>query len=330
MPSNNGSCAKGDLLEVSNLKKYFPILKGVFSRSRDWLKAVDDISFSIGINETFGMVGESGCGKSTTAKVILRLIEPTEGKIFFENKDITNTPEKKLQFYRRSVQVVLQDPWSSLNPRHRVGTIISEPMKNQKIYSKQDEKDRLSEVLELVGLKPGHSSLFPHEFSGGQRQRIAIARALTTNPKLIILDEPISSLDVSIRAQIINLLMKLQEKLGVSYMLIAHDLAVILHMSSKVGVMYSGKMVEYAGGKDLYKYSLHPYTRGLFATAFRHQLCKKELNELLLKGEINNSTNLIMGCQFRPRCNNATAVCSESEPGLREVAHGHLVACHQV
>jgi len=315
------------LLEVRGLKKHFPVRKGVFGRVSGWIKAVDDISFSINKGETFGLVGESGCGKSTTAKLIFLIEPPTSGSIWFEGKNIYQAIDGELQAYRESIQPVFQDPTSSLSPRVRVSTIISEPMRVRGQFSKAEIQSRVAEVLHAVGMRAEHARLFPHEFSGGQRQRIAIARAFSTNPKLIILDEPISALDVSIRAHVMNMLVELQEKFGLAYMLIAHDLAVILHMSSKVGVMYVGKMVESASSTELYNHPAHPYTKALFAAAFQH-LVNSNPDKLMLPGEVASPLNPPEGCSFNPRCPNAMSVCKELEPTLKEVANGHKVACH--
>ncbi len=315
------------LLEATHLKKYFPVKKGMFARTRGWIKAVDDISFVVKERETFGLVGESGCGKSTTAKLSLLVESPTSGSICFKGKDIAHFSKAERRIYRTSIQAVLQDPTSSLDPRHRVGSIISEPIVIQKQMSKTERKARVAEVLEAVGMRAQHARLFPHEFSGGQRQRIAIARALSTNPKLIILDEPISSLDVSIRAQVMNLLLDIQEQFGLSYMLIAHDLSVILHMSSRVGVMYGGKIVETADSEELYKHAAHPYTKALFAAAFQN-LSGNKPEAPILAGEVANPLNFPEGCRFHPRCPYSKPACREQAPELKGVTIGHEVACH--
>lgn len=327
MPDNINAINNAPLLEVKSLKKYFPVKKGVFAKVSGWIKAVDDVSFVINKGETFGLVGESGCGKSTTSKLIL-LIEPlTAGSIWFEGRDIAQFSSAELHTYRESIQPVLQDPTGSLNPRLRVRSIIAEPMTARASHNKAEVEARISEVLQAVGMRPEHARLFPHEFSGGQRQRIAIARALSTNPKLIILDEPISSLDVSIRAQVMNLLSNLQEKLGLTYMLIAHDLAVILHMSSSVGVMYVGKLVESASSSELYQNPAHPYTKALFAAAFQH-ITNADPEKTMLPGEVASPLNPPPGCRFHPRCPFALPVCKEVEPVLKEIASRHKVACH--
>jgi len=324
---NKDTLGNSVLLESKNLKKYFPVKKGIFSRVSAYIKAVDDISFVIKKGETFGLVGESGCGKSTTAKLIL-LVEPlTSGSILFEGKNIAEFSEVEKHHYRDSIQTVLQDPTGSLSPRLRVSSIISEPMTVRKKPSKAEIKARITEVLQAVGMRAEHARLFPHEFSGGQRQRIAIARALSTNPALIILDEPISSLDVSIRAQVMNLLQGIQDKLGLAYMLIAHDLAVILHMSSSVCVMYVGKQVESADSTELYQHPAHPYTKALFAAAFQH-LSHSDPTQVMLPGEVASPLNPPPGCRFHPRCPFAMPICKEVEPEFKEIASGHKAACH--
>lgn len=324
MPENENIKSNNILLELTDVKKYFPVKQGVFARTRGYVKAVDGITYDIKRGETFGLVGESGCGKSTTSKLLL-LIEPiTSGTILFEGKDITRFSKRERQAYRESIQPVFQDPTGSLDPRCRIRTIISEPLQVRKGITKAQINDRVLEVLNMVGLRPDHAPLFPHQFSGGQRQRIAIARALSTEPKLIILDEPISSLDVSIRAQVMNLLLELQEKLGLSYMLIAHDLAVILHMSTRVAVMYVGKIVETADSTELYQHTAHPYTKALFAAAFH----RDDQESLILPGEVASPLNPPPGCHFHPRCPNAMPECKITEPQLKEIAPGHKVACH--
>jgi oligopeptide/dipeptide ABC transporter ATP-binding protein len=329
MQDNQRATRDIPLLEVKHLKKYFPVKKGIFTKASGWVKAVDDVSFEITHGETFGLVGESGCGKSTMAKMILLIHSLTSGEIWFEGKDIGQYSDSERQAYRQSIQPVFQDPTASLNPRLRVHTIIREPIAVRGKADKKEIDARISEVLSAVGMRPEHARLFPHEFSGGQRQRIAIARALSTNPKLIILDEPISSLDVSIRAQVMNLLLKLQQKLGLTYLLIAHDLAVILHMSTRVGVMYVGKMVECANSVELYQNAVHPYTKALFAAAF-HQQADGNSGLFVLPGEVASPLNPPPGCHFHPRCPYAMPLCRETEPAFREIVSGHYVACNLV
>jgi len=327
MLNNNNLHPKLPLLEVKSLIKYFPVKKGLFAKISGWVKAVDNISFTINKGETFGLVGESGCGKSTIAKLILLIDSPTKGSICFEGKDINKFTKSEQQIYRESVQPVLQNPASSLSPRLRVGSIIREPLAVRSRFSKQQINIGISEALEAVGLRPKDAQLFPHEFSGGQKQRIAIARALSTQPKIIILDEPISSLDVSIRAQVMNLLLRLQDKLGLAFMLIAHDLAVVLHISSQVGVMYVGKMVETAKSEELYQNPLHPYTKALFTASFQ-RFTDSASENIMVPGEVASPLRPPSGCRFHPRCPKAAPLCKEVEPDLNEILIGHKVACH--
>jgi oligopeptide/dipeptide ABC transporter ATP-binding protein len=315
------------LLEVRDLKKHFPV-KGVgLWGAAGAVKAVDGISFTVHRGETLGLVGESGCGKTTTSKLILAAEPPTAGVIAFEGKDIAGLPNRQLHDYRRQVQVVFQDPYSSLSPRMRVGEIIAEPMQAHETLSRQEIRARVAELLELVGLRPDMAQLFPHEFSGGQRQRLAIARALSTNARLIVLDEPVSALDVSIRAHIIGLLEELQSRLGVSYLFIAHDLAAVSHLSQRTAVMYLGKLVEVADSLELCNAPLHPYTKALFAASLpSHPDETRE--EIVLSGEVPSALNPPSGCRFHPRCPFAMARCADEEPVLAEKSRGHTVACH--
>ena len=317
----------GAVLEARDLKKHFPVTKGVLiSKVTGWIKAVDGVSFSIQPGETLGIVGESGCGKSTTAKMLLMLEEPTEGSILFQGKDISEADAEQRREYRSSVQAVFQDPWSSLNPRMRVRDVIAEPMLINLDISRAEIQDRVNKLLSDVGLSPYHANLFPHEFSGGQRQRLAIARALSLNPKLIVLDEPVSALDVSIRAQIMNLLKDLQKEYNVSYMLIAHHLATVRYMCDWVAVMYLGQIVEFASAKDLYENPSHPYTQALMSAALpSHPDTLQE--EIILTGEVPSPLNPPAGCRFNPRCPQVMDDCSQVEPELRQVADGHWAAC---
>ena len=316
------------LLELRDVKKHFPVTKGIiFQETIGLVKAVDGVSYAIGPGETLGLVGESGCGKTTTSKLILMLEKPTGGSIVFEGRDIHTLEGKDLQLYRRGVQAVFQDPYSSLNPRIRISDTITEPLVVNTSLSKAQVQERAHELLSLVGLSPRAISLFPHEFSGGQRQRIAIARALALNPKLIILDEPVSALDVSIRAQIMNLLQDLQQQFGVSYLLIAHDLAAVLHLSTTIVVMYLGKVVETATSEALRTKPLHPYTQALFSAALPSHP-DEQREEIILSGEIPTPLNPPSGCRFHPRCPFVKPVCSTVEPTLQVVANGHRVACH--
>jgi oligopeptide/dipeptide ABC transporter ATP-binding protein len=312
------------LLEFKDVKKHFPIRQGVFAKTKGYIKAVDGISYDIRKAETFGLVGESGCGKSTTSKLVLLIESITSGEILFDGKDITKFNAQERLAYRKAIQPVFQDPTGSLDPRCRVKTIISEPLQVGKNMTKEQIKNRVSEVLDMAGLRSEHAELFPHQFSGGQRQRIAIARALSTEPKLIILDEPISSLDVSIRANMMNRLMELQAKLGLSYMLIAHDLAVILHMSTRVAVMYLGKIVETGTSQELYEHTAHPYTKALFAAAFH----SADEDKLILPGEVASPYRPPTGCHFHPRCPNAMDICKKEYPQIKEIAPGHRASCH--
>jgi oligopeptide/dipeptide ABC transporter ATP-binding protein len=316
------------VLEVRDLKKHFPVVRGVIMKKVvGQVQAVDGISFSIPQGQTLAIVGESGCGKTTTAKLVLRLEEPTSGQVYADGKDVHALKGEDLKDYRTTVQAVFQDPWSSLNPRMRVRQIVAEPLVvNQKI-SDQEVKDRVAQALASVGLRPQQATLYPHEFSGGQRQRIAVASALVSKPKLIILDEPVSALDVSIRAQIMNLLVDLQEQYDVSYLLIAHHLATTRYMADEVAVMYLGKIVEKAPTKELFDQPQHPYTKALFSAALPdHPDVTRE--EIILTGEVPSPINPPSGCRFHPRCPFAMAKCAEEAPPLREVSPGHLAACH--
>jgi len=315
------------LLEVRDLKKHFAVGNSLLGRAQGWVKAVDGISFTIDRGETLGLVGESGCGKTTTSKLILAAEEATSGTIEFEGRNISNFNGKELMDYRRKVQVVFQDPYSSLSPRMRVGDIIGEPIEAHERLSRQAMRSRVRELLELVGLRPDMARLFPHEFSGGQRQRLAIARALSTNARLIVLDEPVSALDVSIRAHIIGLLEEIQARLAVSYLFIAHDLAAVSHLSQQTAVMYLGKLVEVADSLELCATPLHPYTKALFAASLpAHPDERRE--EIVLTGEVPSALNPPPGCHFHPRCPFVMPRCSEQEPPLVELSPGHSVACH--
>ncbi|MGH7389396.1 MAG: ABC transporter ATP-binding protein [Candidatus Rokuibacteriota bacterium] len=315
------------VLEVRDLKKHFPVGASLLGRPQGWVKAVDGISFTIGSGQTLGLVGESGCGKTTTSRLVLAAEEPTAGVIEFEGRNISQLGGKELMDYRKKVQVVFQDPYSSLSPRMRVGEIVGEPIETHERLSRRELQARVQELLALVGLRPDAARLFPHEFSGGQRQRLAIARALSTNARLVVLDEPVSALDVSIRAHIIGLLEEVQARLGVSYLFIAHDLAAVSHLSQQTAVMYLGKLVEVADSLELCATPLHPYTKALFAASLpSHPDESRE--EIVLSGEVPSALHPPRGCHFHPRCPFVMARCSEQEPELREVAPGHRVACH--
>jgi oligopeptide/dipeptide ABC transporter ATP-binding protein len=315
------------LLEVRGLKKHFAVGSFLRGSVHGWVKAVDGISFAIHKGETLGLVGESGCGKTTTSKLILAAEEPTAGAIEFEGRDITKLTGTELMDYRRQVQVVFQDPYSSLSPRMRVGDIIGEPIETHERVSRQEVRARVGELLELVGLRPDMARLFPHEFSGGQRQRLAIARALSTHARLIVLDEPVSALDVSIRAHVIGLLEEIQARLGVSYLFIAHDLAAVAHISHQIAVMYLGKIVEIADSLELCENPRHPYTKALFAASLPSHP-DEDREQIVLSGEVPSALNPPSGCHFHPRCPFVMPRCSEQEPELVEVSSGHWVACY--
>jgi oligopeptide transport system ATP-binding protein len=316
------------LLELQNLQKYFPVSTGVLLRRKiGWVKAVDGVDITIDPGETLGLIGESGCGKTTTSKLILLQETPTAGTIRFDGEDVSALGGQELMRYRREVQVVFQDPYSSLSPRMRVGDIIAEPLEIHTNLSRQELDQRVAEVLELVGLEPEVARLFPHEFSGGQRQRIAIARALATNTRLIVLDEPVSALDVSIRAQIMNQLEHLQQVLGVSYLFIGHDLATVAHISNRIAVMYLGQIVELADSLELCERPLHPYTQALFCAALpAHPEQRHE--RVTIVGEVPSALDPPSGCRFHPRCPHAMPRCAEEAPVRKEVAPRHSVACH--
>jgi oligopeptide transport system ATP-binding protein len=329
-PEPNGASNGQSLLDVQHLKMYFPIHKGiVFQRRVGWVQAVDDITFSVKEGETLGLVGESGCGKSTTGRAILQLYKPTAGSVRFGDTELTTLSGGDMRRMRRKMQMIFQDPYASLNPRMTVGSIIAEPLEIHGLAKGKAKHERVQELLRLVGLNPYFANRYPHEFSGGQRQRIGIARALAVEPRFIVCDEPISALDVSIQAQVINLLEELQGELGLTYLFIAHDLAVVRHISDRVAVMYVGKMMEVADRNDLYERPLHPYTQALLsAIPVPDPLQERKRTRVILKGDVPSPVNPPTGCRFNPRCRYAEANCTTDEPPLIQVDANHTVACH--
>ena len=315
------------LVEVQGLKQYFPVASGLFSKK--YVKAVVDVSFYVNKGETLGLVGESGCGKTTTGRSILRLHEPTAGKIIYDGTDITHV---NMRPYRKKMQIVFQDPYASLNPRMTIRDIVGEPIDIHKLAKDKKEREQMIiESLRRVGLNSDHAGRYPHEFSGGQRQRIGIARALAVNPQFIVCDEPVSALDVSIQAQIVNMYEELQQELGLTYLFIAHDLSVVKHISDRIGVMYLGKMVELASSNELTFHPVHPYTQSLISAIPIPDPQKARANKrIILEGDVPSPLNPPSGCRFRTRCKYATAKCAEVEPEFREVSPGHFAACHNL
>ena len=315
------------LLEVRNLKKHFPVGDGLFSRKKGAVKAVDGVNLAVYEGETLGLVGESGCGKSTLGRTILRLIEPTGGEVIFQGKNLLAMSQRELRDTRREMQIIFQDPYASLNPRMRVGDIIGEGLEIHRLAKGKAKRDRVMELMHQVGLREDHYARYPHEFSGGQRQRIGIARALAVSPKFIVCDEPVSSLDVSIQAQIINLLQELQEKMHLTYLFISHDLRVVEHISHRVAIMYLGKVVEIANSETIYRDAKHPYTRALLSAVPMPDMNQKK-ERVVLEGDVPSPVNPPTGCTFHPRCAYREALCSQTEPPLDFDAERHGVACH--
>ncbi len=320
----------GKLIEVRGLKKYYPLTAGLFSRHSGDVKAVDGVSLSIAMGEILGLVGESGCGKSTLGRTILRLEDPTSGQILYRGKDITVLGKNEMRTLRKEMQIVFQDPDASLDPRMTVGDCIGEPLVVHRVGGEKEQALRIAGLMEQVGLQPEQAVLYPHEFSGGQKQRIGIARALALNPALIVADEPVSALDVSIQAQILNLLLDIQQKYGLSYLFIAHDLAVIKYMAHRIAVMYLGKIVELADNAEIFSNPLHPYTISLLAAIPDIKKRNRTEKRPLLSGDVPSPVTPPSGCRFHTRCGSAMPVCSQEEPALKEIHPGHQVACHLI
>ena len=319
------------LIRVENLKKYFPITRGVFQRHVGDIKAVDGVSFFVRRSETLGLVGESGCGKTTTGRTLLQLYRPTAGHAYFEEQDLSTMKGEELRRIRRRMQMIFQDPYASLNPRMTIGSIVGEPLEVHNIAKGKEKRERVQELLRLVGLNPYFINRYPHEFSGGQRQRIGVARALALNPDFIVCDEPVSSVDVSIQAQIVNLLEDLQEQFGMAYLFIAHDLSMVRHISSRVAVMYLGKIVELTDRHELYNNPLHPYTQALLsAVPIPDPVVEERRQRIILEGDVPSPANPPDGCNFSTRCPVVMDICKKEDPEFKEVSSGHWAACHRV
>jgi len=329
--ANSNTAKKNNevIIRVENLKKYFPIERGLFRRQVGAVQAVDGISFEIRRGETLGLVGESGCGKSTTGRTMLRLYEPTEGKVFFGDVEVTALSRNEIRSFRPHMQMIFQDPYASLNPRMTVRDLVGEPLLIHTPMTSNERNEKVSELLELVGMNPRFSVRYPHEFSGGQRQRIGVARALALSPEFVVADEPISALDVSVQAQVVNLLEDLQDKFSFTYLFIAHDLSMVRHIANRVAVMYLGKLVEIAKGKDLYSNPLHPYSQALLsAVPIPDPVIEEKRSRIILTGDVPSPVSPPSGCRFHTRCPIAEKICSEEEPLLRQLEPDHWVACH--